>query len=345
MKKSSVVLGLLLLTAVILLGFIAGKLAAPPAAAPTYTPYPTYTPIIPAPTHTPVVRRANQWPITLIVKNYPRVDGSTSTYPLQVRILCDIYNLSCGWVGAGEGSERRIEPFNVDTSSLPQIKHTGTHQAYLNLINGDVDLILEARLPSQEELDLANAKGVKLDIQPIALDAFVFLVNIENPVDNISVNEIRGVYTGEITNWITLGGNDAIIQPYQRDANSGSQELMKSLVMHDTPMVDAPDMMIQGMGLLLNAVESDPDGLGYSVYYYVTYQWESHGRTKVLAVNGVHPLFETIKDRSYPLVSEVYIVIRDEYKPETYSATLLRDYLLSSEGQSVVRGSGYVPIR
>jgi phosphate transport system substrate-binding protein len=111
-------------------------------------------------------------------------------------------------------------------------------------------------------------------------------------------------------------------------------------------MVDAPDMMVpQGMGVLLNAIESDPDGLGYSVYYYVTYQYPSNGRIKVLAVNSVHPLYETIKDRSYPLVSEVYVVIRDESKPESYPVTLLRDWLLSPPGQSVVRRSGYVPIR
>ncbi|MFZ5856366.1 MAG: PstS family phosphate ABC transporter substrate-binding protein [Chloroflexota bacterium] len=372
MHKTNGFLILLALVAVILLGFIAGKVAEPPQAAPTYTPWPTYTP---RPTYTPYPTIASialptLWeggffPETAIVKNYPHVDGSTSTKPLQDFILCRIFELPCNW-RYSLGYEKRVQIisnspdhtyyFSVPDGMLPNIVHHGTHDAYVNLINGNADFILVARLPSADELEEAKAKDVTLDAQPVALDAFVMLAHAGNPVDSISISQIRGIYSGKLTNWLQVGGLDHPINAYQREQNSGSQELLKTLVMGNIPTINAPEMIVYTMQGPFNALnggpsvfvgagneEGDPNGIGYSVYYYTWFIMGPLQNMKILAVEGVKPTSNTIANRTYPLIAEVYVVIRDG-EPVDAPSVLLRDWLLTKEGQYVVEESGYVPI-
>jgi len=183
---------------------------------------------------------------------------------------------------------------------------------------------------------------VKLVAEPIALDAFVFILNIENPIDNLTLEQIQEIYMGRITKWDEVGGLDSLITPYQRNDNSGSQELMKSLVMLDFPMINAPEMMLPSMMAPINAISNDPDGIGYSVYFYEQFMAPNES-LKLCGVNGVVPSFETIQARIYPFTTEVYSVIRADL-PTDSIAFRLRNWVLSTEGQAVVAESGYVPL-
>ena len=107
-------------------------------------------------------------------------------------------------------------------------------------------------------------------------------------------------------------------------------------------MIDAPDMIVEGMMGPFNALSSDMLGIGYSVYFYAEHMFTSE-TVVLIAVDGVAPTSETIGKGTYPLTTEVYIVIR-ENTPEDSTARLFRDWLLSEEGQEVVAGSGYVPL-
>ena len=186
-------------------------------------------------------------------------------------------------------------------------------------------------------------------MQPVARDAFVFLVNNDNPRDNFTLDEIRAIYTGQIMTWDKLGvdmsmtGDQAdLIQPYICDPDSGSQELMKAQVMRDAPMIDAPNLMMQTLIGLISSVDFDRAGIGYSVYYYTVFIAPGE-HIKLAAVEGVMPTTATIADGSYPLVTDVYAVIRaDEWV--SHPAVRLRDWLLTGTGQAVVAESGYVPV-
>ncbi len=225
---------------------------------------------------------------------------------------------------------------------FPGIGHQGTHSAYLYLIDNEADLILVARSPSLEELELAQLSGVEFDIQPVALDAFVFIVNENNPLNGLSLDEIQRIYTGELTNWDQVGGTPGEIHPYQRDEQSGSQQLMLSLVMKNLPMIDAPSLVLMKMIAPFYAISEDPLGIGYSVYYYEENMAPAE-KIKLLAVNGIKPEYDSIKSRTYPFTTEVYTVIRVD-SPPTSIAMRLRDWLLSNAGQEVVEKSGYVSI-
>jgi phosphate transport system substrate-binding protein len=223
--------------------------------------------------------------------------------------------------------------------------HAGTHGAYVNVIEGQSDLALVARRPSADELARAEEKGVALDLDPIALDAFVFLVHHRNPVTNLSAKQIRDIYGGRLKSWQEVGGPDERIRAYQRNPNSGSQELMESLVMKGAAMMKPESgrtrsLVHNSMGGPYIALTHDQQGMAYSVYYYEHYMAASPN-TRTLAVDGVQPSYETILNRSYPYVAEVYVVTRKGLDSNA-GAARMRAWLLTDEGQAVVRESGYV---
>lgn len=289
-----------------------------------------------------------------IARDYPRVDGSTSCLPLHSAFACTVYGVAWNWSeDQGKDVERTILPdahAPADkVARLKTIRHTGTGTAWLNLIEGKTDLVLVAREPSTDELAAAAAKKVALDVRPVALDAFVFLAHASNPVSNLTLPQIRSVYTGQTTAWSQLGvTRDGPIHAYQRERNSGSQELMDSLVMKGVKMIEAPDMIRTTMlgpfhaigGDRFDGKGGDPLGFSYTVYYYAAFMFV-HSRVKMLAVDGIPPTSETIRLKQYPLVSPVIVGIRRDM-PANSTTVKYRDWMLTPEGQKVVAGSGYV---
>jgi phosphate transport system substrate-binding protein len=225
-----------------------------------------------------------------------------------------------------------------------KVFRSGTHGSYVNLINGSFDLIIVARLPSDDELELAKNYSVDLVAKPVALDAFVFILNVNNPIENLTIEQIKAIYTGEIKNWSDAGGEASKINAYQREDNSGSQELMKSLVMKDLEMIEEENMIAYTMDGPFNRLSNDRFGIAYTVYYYKQFMaTHYYGSVKYCGINNIYPNYETIYSKVYPYTAEVYVVIRKDLNPES-NAYKLRDWLLGTDGQDVVKESGYVPI-
>jgi phosphate transport system substrate-binding protein len=282
-------------------------------------------------------------------QGYPRVDGSTSTLPLQVTIACRLLQVRCTWQeGDLFSTTWRILPDFTDerraqsAEMIFQLWHSGTHSAYVNLIHGEADVILVARSPSPDELEEARRYGVEMDVIPVARDAFVFITHRTNPVEGLTLEQIRSIYTGVYTSWSQVGGPDLPIHPYQRDRNSGSQELMEERVMLGTPMIDAPDMILEGMMGPIHAILDDTSGIGYSVYYYATRIFPQPD-LKLLAIEGVQPDSNSLSEGTYPLTTEVYAVLRRDLRAG-HPARKLVDWLLSPDGQDAVLASGYIPL-
>lgn len=266
--------------------------------------------------------RGNSLSFTL--ETYPRVDGSTVTIPLSEAIAARLIGMP-------------IEDVR------PYILHNKTHQAYVNLINKDADIIFVTS-PSQEELALAEAAGVELEVIPIVSEAFVFLTHADNPVRGLSLEEVRQIYAGAIRNWSEVGGQDVPIVAYQRPVNSGSQTGFLGLVMKDlAPMEPPMEQIIAEMGMLIDVVASYdnlPDALGYSYYYFVVDMWGNEN-VKLLAIDGVYPTPETISSGEYPVHTGYYAVIRSEEPMNSPARKMIR-WILSEEGQNLAEESGYV---
>ncbi|MEI7579011.1 MAG: substrate-binding domain-containing protein [bacterium] len=285
---------------------------------------------------------------TFTLDNFPKIDGSTSNVPLRSFIICKLLNYSCQWQEYSDSIDTKERYVDIKTSdeNLTVIRsksvNSTTHNAYVKLINGETDLILVATEPSADETKLLTEKNVTLDIQPVAIDAFVYLVNKENPVDNLTIQQVLDIYTGKTTNWNELNGLAQKINAYQREDNSGSQELMKKLVLKGVTPINAPELTISGMSGLINRVSNDKQGIGYSVYYYEQFM-VPNAKLKLLAIEGVKPSTETLTNQSYPLTAPVFIVTRKDLQSGTAAANL-RDWLMTKAGQDTVTESGYVPV-
>jgi phosphate transport system substrate-binding protein len=278
-------------------------------------------------------------------ETFPKIDGSTTTIPLT-RIIC-LTLMNKPWVWrqpAYTGSLWEIVP--DDSTIYKKItaisKHSTTHNAFDSLILGTRDILLEARVPSADELDTAAAHGVKLDWQPCGLDALVMVVNKNNPVSGMTTQDIRGIYTGAITNWQALGGSDQVIRPYQREANSGSQEMMLSLIMKDTPIKSSIPILM-GMMTVFEQLDYIAAGISFTPYYYKEMQVRDT-LIRSLAIDSIAPTHATIESHTYPHCAEVFVVTRAGLS-DTTSAAKLRDWLLSDAGQGIIEKSGYVPVR
>ena len=259
-------------------------------------------------------------------ENYPRVDASLAIHPLVDAIAA---NFMC-----------------VDESELDYEYTTGrSSEVYHNLIDGKVDVIFAAEISPEDEA-YAREQGVELKIIPATASAFVFIVNSENPVDGLSFRQIQDIYTGDITNWSEVGGLDAEIIPYQRPTGSGSQTAMLSLVMQDKEIMEPPTKQLQmEMGELVDAIadyDNADAAIGYSYFYYVNTMYK-RDTIKMLAVDGVAPSIETIKNGEYPIFTNGFIVLRAD-EPEDSPASRWVDAVLGKRGSRIIESKGYVPV-
>ena len=259
-------------------------------------------------------------------ENFPRLNGSTSTVPLGQAIASVLLG------------ESRAEVADL-------IRFSKTTQSYRALMYRESDLLIAAE-PAESIWQEKEVRGFEWEMEPFAIDGLVFLVNADNPVDSLTVEQIQKIYTGEITNWSQVGGDDLDIIPFQRNAEAGSQTAMLKLVMKDLPMMDAPtDTVIGGMAELIQAVaayDGTPAAIGYTVYYYANDMKMAEG-LKLLAVEGVRPSAKTIRSGAYPLLNNYYVLTAAGLA-EDDPARILYNWILSEEGQRLVAHEGYVSV-
>ena len=255
----------------------------------------------------------------------PRVDASLATQPLVDAFVLD---------------------FTGKTTKEMGIEYSNTDPAYTKLINNETDLIVVTE-PSADELKRAEDANVELDVTKVVNEGFVFFVNKNNKVDSLTLEEIRKIYSGEITNWKEVGGDDAEIIAYQRPENSGSQTGLYSLVMKELPVKartpkEQVTLSMAGIIEYVSDYKNGLDAIGYSYYYYANEMYFNED-LKYLGVNGIKPTYDTIKDETYPILTAYYIVTR---KGETNENVIkLKEDMLSRRGQNVATKAGYVPCK
>jgi phosphate transport system substrate-binding protein len=284
--------------------------------------------------------------VGLTKENYPKVDGSTSAQPLQTLIACKLLGISYDWTLQPWLRQYSLMPPLEDEESysfiINNVRNTGTHTSIINLIEGNADIIISARGASKPEKKVAKDNNVKLLEVPIAIDAFIMIVNSSNPINNLTTQQIQGIYTGAITNWVEVGGNAGKINPYRRNFTSGSQVLMESLIMKDLSMMDLPDLDFSyGMWAPFDLLSRDNNGICFTVYYYHEFMARSE-YVKSIAVDGVNPEFSTLQRREYPYTTDVYVMIREDIDKSSMAYKLF-NLILSGAGRKVIEESGYVP--
>ena len=260
-------------------------------------------------------------------ENFPRLDGSTATVPLGQAVAS---------VLLGESRE--------EVSDLIQFHKTS--RAYYNLVDGDADLLIVAE-GGEDSYRYRDDRGSRWTMEPVARETLVFFVNRDNPVDGLTMDQVRDIYSGKLTNWKQVGGADAPIQAYQRPKGGGSQAIMDKEVMGEREMMEPrnADYVVSSMEGIIEAVrgwDDNPQALGYTVYYYAADMGMTDG-LKLLSIDGVYPDKETIRSGAYPIHTAYYAVM-DAETPEDSPTAVLYRWLLSQEGQNLVDAAGYVSV-
>ena len=276
-------------------------------------------------------------------ENYPRIDGSTSTDPLNHIIAAKLFGLKYEWENGGIVNLR-----NCPQSLTDKLQCSQTHGAITNLIDNQTDLIIVARTMSADEKQYADNAGVSLIETPIALDALDFIVNSQNRINSLSIEQIQNIYLGNTTNWNEVGGANEEIIPFIRNENSGSQEMMNELVMNNvgTPDGKIPyayfDEILGTMVRVYTELTQNKNGICFTPHYYKEYMVYGKENIKTLAINGIAPNKKSIKNKTYPFVANVYVSIRSDLDRNSM-AYKLYEWLQTESGKRVIEESGYVP--
>ncbi len=255
-----------------------------------------------------------------LTEDLPRMNGATALYPVYAAFAAAVY------------PEDAITYQVLDCST--------TAWAYEKIVDGDCDIIFCAA-PSQAQADYAREKGVELVFTPIGKEAFVFYVNSKNPLENVSIADIRGIWSGEITRWEEMGiENLGIIRPFQREEGSGSQSTFIKLMGDTQIMEPEQEDVIGDMGGIIRKTadyRNYKNAIGYSFRFYATVMNPNVG-IRLLSVNGVSPTRENIENGSYPLADCFYAVTRSDADENTLA---LLEWICGPQGQALVEMTGY----
>ena len=256
----------------------------------------------------------------------PRIDGASAAFPVYSAFVHAVY------------------PNNEATKLFGGIfEYNTTTGGYEKLAERKTDIFIGAG-PSKEQKAYAERRGTEFVYTQIGWEAFVFFVHKDNPINSLTVEQIKGIYSGEITNWSQVGGSDEEIIPFQRDEGSGSQSMMIRF-MGDTPLMEAETVTISGMGAVIEQVvdyQSRAGSIGYSFRYYIEGIIQNP-EVKMIAVEGIAPTAENIKNNTYPIITPVYAVTYTN-NPNPNVARLV-EWMLGDEGQHIIEATGYVGMK
>ena len=255
----------------------------------------------------------------------PIIDGATAAFPVYSAFVHAVYP---------ENTTLRDGVFEFNN----------TVWGYEMLAEKSTDIFIGAA-PSKNQIEYAENMGTTFAYTQIGSEAFVFFVHKDNPVESLTLEQIKGIYSGQITNWNQVGGKNEKIVPFQRNEGSGSQSMLIRL-MGDTPIIEpAMQENVGSMGGIIQEVadyQNKSSSIGFSFRFYVEGIIKNPD-IKMIAINGVSPSKENIKNETYPIIAPVYAVTYEgNTKENVYK---LIDWMISDEGQYIIEETGYVGIK
>lgn len=242
----------------------------------------------------------------------PTIDSAAALYPISSSFVNAIYD------------KNDIEYVNGNYTFSSKLQMNNTRNCYKGIVDGKIDIGLLAK-PSIQQKEYASINNVELVLEPIGYESFVFLVNKNNPIDSLTIEQVKGIYTGKYTNWSELGGYNKQIIPLQRNESSGSQTAFLSF-MNGEKTISKP----------LNRFGS---AIGFSFRYYVE-DVVKNGDVKMISLNDIYPNKENIQNKSYPIVSNFYAVYSS--KNTNPNVKKVVDWMKQDVAQQIVNEVGYV---
>lgn len=260
-----------------------------------------------------------------LTENLPRIDGAAALFPVYSAFVNAVY---------------------PNTTKLHDgiFEYNNTPDGYRLLAEKETDIFIGV-YPSDEQRAYAEENQTTFEYTPIGTEAFVFFVHKDNPITNLTTEQIKDIYSGKITNWKDVGGKNEKIAAFQRNEGSGSQSMLKRF-MGDTPIADAPTEMVNDLmaGIIEQVADykSKTNSIGFSFRYYVEGIIKNPD-IKMISIDGAAPTSENIRNGSYPILTPIYAVTYKEN--QNGNVDKLLEWILSDEGQYIINETGYVGIK
>lgn len=218
----------------------------------------------------------------------------------------------------------------------------GSGVGIADLINGTTDLANASRQIKDEELEKAKANGLDVQEYKVLYDGIAIIVSSNVIVEELSIEQLSKIYTGKITNWKEVGGEDAKIVVVARDSSSGTGEYFLEEVVQLGKTAKENDyselcLRLQSNADVANTIRTTKNAIGYIGLGYLEESLNS------VRVQGVLPSIETVKDGAYPISRGLYIYTLGGDLSDIAKAYL--DFVMSDEGQEIGLREGFVPIR
>jgi phosphate transport system substrate-binding protein len=248
-----------------------------------------------------------------------------------------LVNLALAWAE----KYHELHP-NVDIS----VTGGGSGTGIAALINGTVDIANASRQIKPEEIQQAKDNGVNPVENVVAKDAIAIVVNPENPIKQLTIQQLSDIYSGKINNWSEVGGDDRIIVRLSRETNSGTHVFFLENVIRlgdsKNKTLFSPDTLLLPSSEGITAETRDnPNAIGYDGLGYVTTE------VKVVAVGRdaygpfILPSADTVNNRQYPIARDLYIYTNGEPKGAAWDYI---NWIMTPEAQAIVTQLGFIPI-
>ena len=223
----------------------------------------------------------------------------------------------------------------------------GSGTGIASLINGTVDLANASRKIKDEEIDEARANGIEPVEHIIAGDAIAVIVHPDNPVSQLTLQQISDIYSGKIQNWSEVGGDDRPIVRLSRETNSGTHVYFLETVLRlgskeDKTLFSMETLLLPSSEGIISEVRQNPNAIGYDGLGYVPHDVKKIAIAKSAGEPYVLPSVETVNDKSYPIARDLYMYTAGE---PTGIIKAYLDWILSPEAQQIVLELGFVPIK
>lgn len=214
------------------------------------------------------------------------------------------------------------------------VRGGGSGNGVAALIDGATDIANTSRFLKNKEVSAAVANGIYPVPHRVAMDGIAVVINSSNPVEDLSLEKIKAIYTGQITNWKELGGKDQEIVVVSRDSSSGTFEVFEELVL-DGEKVVASALLQASNGAVAGVVSETRGGIGYLGLGYLS------PSLKAVKVNGVTPTNATVASGQFPIARPLFMFTNGW--PKGLTADFI-NFILSVEGQKLAEEQGYVPL-
>jgi len=272
----------------------------------------------------------------------PTADGDTAAEPgtatsIQNKGSDTLVNVALAWAEA----YGQIRP-DIQVA----VTGGGSGTGIAALINGTVDIANASRQIKEEERTQAEANGVNPVEHAVAGDAIAVVVHPSNPVDGLTIPQLSAIFSGKITNWREVGGEDRPIVLLSRESNSGTHVFFLEEVVRQGNKKDktlfSPDTLLMPSSEGISAeVRENPNAIGYDGLGYVTHDQKMVAVAPTEGEPYIMPSIETVKDSSYPIARGLYMYTVGE--PQGTIREFL-DWILGPAGQAIVQDLGFVPL-